>query len=201
MKMKEMAATSLCWAKSVQTQSFKTGDMHIELRDNGTPVYWRQIISNNYARPRACFILWLALWNRLPTKDRLEKINVVTDGLCVFCGQIESINHLFFVCRHSQVIWQTMLNWLGYTRASGDWIQESSWVSLEVEKKGWKRKILKMITAEVVYLIWQDRNGRIFNKHNQNCDLVALAKYMVISRAIRRKELARHVNLESLVIS
>ncbi|XP_058776340.1 uncharacterized protein LOC131650651 [Vicia villosa] len=198
--MRDLAVTSDYWGKSIQQQKFRTGDMYGEIRDNGIPVDWRKSFFHNFARPRACFVLWLALRNRLPTKDRLEKIQVITDGLCSFCGQTESINHLFFTCRYTHGIWQKLLTWLGYNRTSGDWTQESRWFSLETNKKGWKRKLLKMTMAELIYHVWQERNGLIFNKQPMGDDPVKQIQYLVVNRAYHRKELKGHVKLDTLNI-
>ncbi|XP_056691739.1 uncharacterized protein [Spinacia oleracea] len=59
--------------------------MYLHLRQNATAVSWKRIVCNSKASPKATFIVWLALQNRLATKERLLKWNMQIDGGCVNC--------------------------------------------------------------------------------------------------------------------
>jgi hypothetical protein len=57
--------------------------------------------------------LWLVLKNKILTKDNLKKEigRVFLD--CVFCGLLESINHLFFQCSIARFVWRIIQTALG----------------------------------------------------------------------------------------
>jgi hypothetical protein len=55
--------------------------------------------------PRVHIFLWLLAHNKLMTRDNLEKRNLDKPEDCVFCCELESINHLFFYCIVARQIW------------------------------------------------------------------------------------------------
>lgn len=72
---------------------------------------WRQFIT-----PKHSFILWLCAKCRLLTKDRIKHIEL--DTTCVLCDRApESLQHLFFGCKTSSMIWRNIKQWLGISRA------------------------------------------------------------------------------------
>lgn len=72
-------------------------------------VTWSKLMYSNVVRPRAKFTTWLACLGRLPTKERLARFGVSTDGQCVWCGHIENDQHLFFDCVCTKAIWTHVL--------------------------------------------------------------------------------------------
>ncbi|KAK6788794.1 hypothetical protein RDI58_012592 [Solanum bulbocastanum] len=75
-------------------------------------VDWRGLICRNLARPKAIFILWLQIQNRLPTTDRLLKWRMPVDSKCVMCKQEdETRDHLFFECALANSLWRRLLQW------------------------------------------------------------------------------------------
>ncbi|XP_058763603.1 uncharacterized protein LOC131637056 [Vicia villosa] len=199
-KLREIATTNDYWAKSLQRKIFKTNDMYAEIHGSDIDRDWKTMFYHNYARPRACFITWLVFWGRLPTKDRLAKIQIITDGICNFCGEQENLTHLFFQCRYTAHIWQRILIWIGYQRNSGDWTQEKLWLSLESKKKGWRRVLLRMTATETIYHLWQARNALCFEQITPSPDIVHQIQSAVVLRAQSIKCLKNHVHLVSLEI-
>ncbi|XP_058769613.1 uncharacterized protein LOC131643413 [Vicia villosa] len=109
--------------------------MYIEFRGERPSMNWRKLFYQNHARPRARFTLWLTVLERLPTKDRLEKIGIHIDGKCLACDNVETVNHIFFACRFTQHIWSTLINWIGYPIRRHDWDKELEWIIAETTKK------------------------------------------------------------------
>lgn len=73
-----------------------------------------QMLCKNFSPPKCTFLTWLTILDRLATCDRLQKLGIVCDQLCVLCGNVdETRDHLFFVCEFSY--------WLGMKRTAGDW--------------------------------------------------------------------------------
>lgn len=56
--------------------------------------------------PRCSFIMWLAINQRLPTKDRLISWGMQVPDACVLCdAATESHQHLFFHCPFVKAVW------------------------------------------------------------------------------------------------
>ncbi|XP_058751364.1 uncharacterized protein LOC131624446 [Vicia villosa] len=136
--------------------------MYFQGRKPNVP--WRRVFFGNSARPRAAFILWLACRNRLSTKDRISKFGVQTDGKCIYCGDEESCQHLFFECRVTRHLWLQVLNWLKLPHTPHRWDLELEWISKTVSRSNVRSKTLQVAIAEVVYAVWNVRNHKIFQE-------------------------------------
>lgn len=54
--------------------------------------------------PKHDIICWLAMYRRLLTKDRMQRLEITQDTDCMLCGvSNESIEHLFFECTFSRL--------------------------------------------------------------------------------------------------
>ncbi|XP_058727052.1 uncharacterized protein LOC131598474 [Vicia villosa] len=174
--------------------------MYQELRGEKTNTPWYKLFFHNVARPWARFTLWIDLWNILPTKSRLARFGIATDGKCNFCRSEESQEHMFFACSFTGEIWQKILNWIGFNRVPYGWNSEKEWAVVETSKKGWKRPILKAAIAETIYAIWTLRNAIIFKDQSMEEDIQHKTKTNVAIRCSVIPKLSNHVNLEELSI-
>ena len=75
------------------------------IRSPSPQVSWFNLVWGLHI-PKCSFILWLALHNKLATKLRLFNWGMVNDVNCTFCNpNVESIDHLYFVCPFTNGIW------------------------------------------------------------------------------------------------
>lgn len=56
------------------------------IRSQGTSLFWLKAVSHILAIPKCSFVLWLALKNRLLTRDRMCNFGMSTDPRCVLCS-------------------------------------------------------------------------------------------------------------------
>ncbi|XP_058759510.1 uncharacterized protein LOC131632800 [Vicia villosa] len=133
-------------------------------------ILWHRLVDKNLARPKAQFILWIACNNKLPCKERLHRFGLLSNNKCVFCNEIETLNHLLFECRITRVIWIYVLSWMQLTHTPSRWNEEIQWVMEKSKGKGSKASILKCAFTETVYETWLFRNrccfGRSFDSEN-----------------------------------
>ncbi|XP_010549577.1 PREDICTED: uncharacterized protein LOC104820715 [Tarenaya hassleriana] len=74
------------------------------------PVTWHKSVWFPRSIPKHSFIVWLAAKNRLPTKDRLLSWGLDVADTCVLCdSSVESVDHLFFCCQYTHVVWSAIL--------------------------------------------------------------------------------------------
>ncbi|XP_021860920.1 uncharacterized protein [Spinacia oleracea] len=140
--------------------------MYKFLHPVGAQVGWKRLICNSHASPKSTFIMWLAVQNRLATKDRLIRWQLNIDGTCGLCQlESESLEHLFFSCSYSKEIWRQVMLYLGVIRTVLPWHDE---VQIAVKKSRSKqKKACKYSIAfiESVYCIWLQRNSKVFRDH------------------------------------
>ncbi|XP_039000122.1 uncharacterized protein LOC120125860 [Hibiscus syriacus] len=61
--------------------------------------------------PKHTIIAWMVILDRLPTKERLARIWMSTDDVCVLCGDaMESRNHLFADCSFARGVWSGVMH-------------------------------------------------------------------------------------------
>jgi hypothetical protein len=66
--------------------------------------------------------------NKLLTRDNLVKRRRVDDLTCLFCGENESINHLFFQCIVAKRIWSLISEAVGFKIGSSFESMANSWL-------------------------------------------------------------------------
>lgn len=125
---------------------------------------WFAIVWFTSSIPRHCFILWLAIQDRLATLDRLLSWGVIANANCVLCNQcIESRDHLFFNCLFSSKVWKQVLRLCCVNRTPRYWANEFIWAKHSLRGKSFCSIIKKLAWASTIYNIWRERNSRIHN--------------------------------------
>ena len=104
--------------------------------------------------------IWLILKKRILTRDVLLKRGGVCSKTCLFCGQDESINHIFFKCPLERYVWNIVSVATGLKCGFNDAnFCLTDWLN------GF-RKSLKMImtvgVAAVLWGIWKTQNLACF---------------------------------------
>ncbi|XP_056685474.1 uncharacterized protein [Spinacia oleracea] len=153
-------------------------------------VRWRRLIWQNKASPKSLFITWVAIWGRLPTLDRLLRWKVVASNICPLCrNQSESVQHLFFECGYSAVIWSHVLRSLQFTRTVGKFDYEMTWMMKAAKRIGDRFKLLINYFAECIYGIWLQRNAKVFTGSCRSPhEMLKDIKFRVACRATDRQQ-------------
>ena len=113
--------------------------------------------------PKYAFILWMAYKKKMLTRQKLKRWGYVQDDTCVLCnGEVEDMNHLFFNCGFSKAVWTEALRRNGITRIVGGWDEECDLAIREGKGDNFIARIRKLVLFAAVYLIWQERNCRVF---------------------------------------
>ena len=179
------------WDAVVQKGKFSIKLMYKHLLGVHDKVPWKRVVCNNKASPKSVFITWLALWNRLPTRDRLLAWKIVTANSCPLCSTMpESTGHLFFECSYSAAVWGKILQQLQFHRNPAPFDQELAWILKATKRTGDRYKLLLMFFSESVYGIWLQRNEMVFNQQCRSpADLVHDIQFRVACRATDSQKL------------
>ena len=136
-------------------------------RVKGRIISWDSVVWESWSLPKHSFVLWLAVLEKLRTKDRLH---FVPDDLnCVFCKRdLESHCHLFFRCPWTSSFWESIVHWLHLPRQLPTLSSAIRW--LGPKKKSMVHKMRRASLSIAVYLIWEERNKRLFDSSMQSLD-------------------------------
>lgn len=118
-------------------------------------VPWNNLIwfSNHIAR--VSYIVWMAIYGRLNTMERLVLFGIKDNAHCVLCnGHTEDHNHLFFECPFSSRIWTAMqakcnVNWPPLA-----WIPLLEWLAAHIKGNYLAANVKKPVFT--YYLLYLD---------------------------------------------
>jgi len=131
---------------------------------------------------KVSIVAWRLLQDRLPTKINLQRRGIaqVTDTRCVSgCGKEETTSHLFLHCHVFGAIWQHIRSWIGVSGADTDNVTDH--IQQFIHYSGYTkacRSFLQLLWLMCVWLVWNERNSRLFNDTETSIDqLLDKAKY------------------------
>jgi len=114
---------------------------------------------------------WSLLLNRIPTRDNLAIRHILeldASLLFVLCGRREETStHLFLHCEYSSLIWHGILNWLEiyFITPHNLFVHFECWNGEVISKR---LKGFWLIWHVTIWLIWKERNARIFTDQRKD---------------------------------
>ncbi|KAJ6952190.1 hypothetical protein NC653_041365 [Populus alba x Populus x berolinensis] len=140
--------------------------------------------------PRQSFILWLASMGRLHTMDRLQMAGIISNASCILCGlHTETHGHLFFECPTSQLVWQTVNAKANIYWPCCTWQNLLQWGTTHYSrKKDIQHLIARLVLSASVYILWHERNKRVFNHQYQSAANIAEEVFQQVRTQITTME-------------
>ncbi|XP_039004056.1 uncharacterized protein LOC120131001 [Hibiscus syriacus] len=172
----------------------KTSVIWDELRENREKVTWKKLLWFPLHIPKHSMISWMIILDRLPTRDRLFRMGISN---CILRNnEPESKNHLFFNCVYASSIWNSIMILTNLRDSHGTWNSR-----IECATQKWKGKSLLSIILRIVwnafnYLIWEERNRRIFKGGSRTTDQILKSIKEFVRIQLSDKDINRtdHVN-------
>ena len=128
-------------------------------------VSWHRLIWATFVVPKHTFISWLAVLNRLPTKERIKAWGLEVDDKCVMCRNAEETrDHVFFGCTFFKKIWNEVLALCGKAKEVTSWREKVEWAISRLKGKSLSSTILRIAWNAAIYFIWIERNKRIYQE-------------------------------------
>ncbi|XP_039004063.1 uncharacterized protein LOC120131017 [Hibiscus syriacus] len=116
-------------------------------------------------------LILLFLEPELPTRERLQRIGLVTNGQCVICNQgLETRDHLFAECKMVATIWSIILHFSCLIRPPLTWVNLLDWAYTAWKGKSLLTTILKLAWCAFNYFIWEETNRRLFRGNSKSQD-------------------------------
>ena len=127
----------------------------------------RNLVWHNQVPLKVSIVAWRLLKDWLPTRvDLLLRSILQAEGVrCVAgCGFEESASHLFLHCEVFELLWQYIRTWIGMSDVDPLNISEHflQFMHYTGHSKA-RRSFLQLLCLLCVWLIWSERNNRVFN--------------------------------------
>jgi len=127
----------------------------------------RDLVWHKQVPLKVSIVAWRLLKDRLPTRSNLHRrgiIQVEGDTCVSGCGQVESAPHLFLHCAVFGSLWQHIRSWIGVSGADPFNLIDHFFQFIHYTGSSKSRRLfLQLLWLLCVWLIWGERNNRIFN--------------------------------------
>lgn len=162
-----------------------TGEVYKKLRGEEEEVSWAGIVWTSGSIPKHSFLTWLFILNRCPTRDRLIQWGFQTDSACLLCnGDVESRDHIFFLCPYTWELWKTVSGRCGIipARAWNDSVDQMK----NLAGNRLRKRLTCIACQATIYWIWSERNNRLHRRQFRSSDGI----FRLLDRQIRDKILS-----------
>ncbi|GKB18046.1 RNA-directed DNA polymerase, eukaryota, reverse transcriptase zinc-binding domain protein [Tanacetum coccineum] len=135
---------------------------------------WKNLVWFTQNIPKHAFILWMAILNKLSTQDKVRmwgSTDVMRCPLC--CNDMDSHDHLFFKCQFANEFWRIVKAKIEVTIADMGWNEIVVRFSQMYTGNSIGSIIRRIGLAASVYLIWKERNCRIFKDEKKSISELA----------------------------
>ncbi|XP_062104541.1 uncharacterized protein LOC133815753 [Humulus lupulus] len=134
------------------------------LYDQHIKVQWSKFVWERCSIPKHRYILWLALHQKLRTKEQLSKYFPAMDTVCLLCGDHkEDITHLFFQCTYSKICLVKMKEWIGCRVQTEHYQALLQWISKAKHLSKLRKGFFIAVVSALVYHIWRVRNDVLWS--------------------------------------
>jgi hypothetical protein len=154
-------ADKLSWVLNTSSL-FDTRSYYLALRASTASDFAWKNVWRVKAPQRVVFFVWTAAWGQLLTCDNLMRRGFVMAGWCCMCKRIgELVNHLLLHCNVARELWNFVLGAYGVSWVFPETVRDflAGWHNWWGRKSS---KIWNFIPHCIMWNIWWERNGRIF---------------------------------------
>ncbi|GJV32918.1 RNA-directed DNA polymerase, eukaryota, reverse transcriptase zinc-binding domain protein [Tanacetum coccineum] len=122
-KLIEGSKDSYLWeTNDGKCNNFSTNRAWKDWRDHERKVDWCDLVWFSNCTPKHSFIVWMAVRDKHTTQLRIMKWYPEKQLKCSLCGmQLDSLNHLFFECNYSNMVWKEMMEKSDYYDMPNIW--------------------------------------------------------------------------------
>ncbi|KAL2922251.1 FAD-dependent oxidoreductase domain-containing protein 2 [Bienertia sinuspersici] len=146
----------------IMEPTYSIKKVYESLRPRANKIHWSKAIWCSIAVPKNQFMAWLAFRQRLLTKDRLKRMNLVEDQRCCLCiSEDETLSHLLFDCEFSKECFPQIIAWLGLHLQQRGLQSVMGWNVRSCKGSKLKRQAYFTAVDALVYFIWTARNDLI----------------------------------------
>ncbi|KAJ9557021.1 hypothetical protein OSB04_011635 [Centaurea solstitialis] len=148
----------IVWKNDQVLGDFSITDAYYTFLGHNTHVPWSKVVWVKGYIPKHALCVWMAILNRLPTQDRLISWkHIPPDSKCFFCNAcVETHEHLFCNCVVLADLWRMVRLEVDLSNGPMD-------ISHVHDDLLWN-DMQKLAFSATVYMVWRERNARLFRK-------------------------------------
>ncbi|XP_074289163.1 uncharacterized protein LOC141614304 [Silene latifolia] len=163
------------------TGRFLVAKVYENIRPRFETVRWATTIWNSSNIPKYSRISSLAIQKKLLTVDNINSRGMCLVNRCTLCiNASETHTHLFFKGEFSDALWRQLLGWMQVFGRTNDLWKELTWCLSRRRRKYWKIDWFRYCLTAVIYVVWQERNARLFTgKESSIPCLVKHSQFMI----------------------
>lgn len=130
-------------------------------------VEWKIFIFRNEASANAKFTMWLYFQDMM--------LGMQVDKEYVLCKvHDENTKHIFIEYEYTKSVWTRLLKWMQRQPVwATSWDQHWKQAAENAKGKPSKAGVFKMVYAEAIHVIWNERNHKIFEKQSRKSEELA----------------------------
>lgn len=163
LKQRELIDSESGWSQFIKCGKFSVQRTYRVLLGSHHKVSWRKLVCNNRAAPKAIFLVWMAVQERLSTCDRLSRRGIECTNICQLCNlSQESHEHLFLQCAWTHRLRELVMVGFNEDKVAPTFIEEIARVNRICGKKSSAAKAYVVVWTEMVYEVWQSRCVKVF---------------------------------------
>ncbi|GJS50336.1 reverse transcriptase zinc-binding domain-containing protein [Tanacetum coccineum] len=172
--------------------NFSVNHTYRELLRNDDDAEWWKIIWFSLNIPKHAFIVWLAVQNKLTTQDKIKQWGSYDVMCCALCRRdLDSHSHLFFECDYSKEFWDKVNDKMGVCGSNYNWNGIVADMSRKFNGNSINSIVRRLCFAASVYLVWQERNSRIFRDEARSTEelfkiLIDVVRMRLLSLKVKR---------------
>ncbi|KAJ9536543.1 hypothetical protein OSB04_un000295 [Centaurea solstitialis] len=185
------AQDAIVWKNDQVLGDFSITGAYFTFLGHNTHVPWSKVVWVKGYIPKHALCVWMAILNRLPTQDRLISWkHIPPDSKCFFCNAcVETDEHLFFNCVVLADLWRMV-------RLEVDLSSGPMNISHVHDDLLWN-DMQKLAFSATVYMVWRERNARLFRKIIKPMEtLFKEIQMVVIARMAWKNRRSRNVRNE-----
>lgn len=180
----------------LSTAVFSISKVYRALLGKVPRVRWAKMTCQNPAPPKCVFSTWLLLHEKLPTCNYLQRIWIVVDPVCCFCGlEDETLDHLFLDCAMVRQIWEGVATQWGIVRTTGKWSEENEFLITQCSTNSGMQRLYRCITSVVMFYVWKERNVRRMQGKKNEVEVVIQQSRFVIALCCRKDRKLRSIKI------
>lgn len=175
--------TLLNW---VSADNFMVCKAYSFLRGSAHRFSWHSILWDASVIPKHAIISFLAIHNALLTFDNILHRGFIGQNCCFLCLKgSEYVHHLFFSCTYSWQVLSSIKNWINLNDVSCNF-KHILWVLKHMYRKDkWHSKFARVAIFATIYLLWMERNSRIFEGNFSTPEaIVRRVKFLTSARML-----------------
>ncbi|KAF5759840.1 putative RNA-directed DNA polymerase [Helianthus annuus] len=168
----------LRWKDGDVMKEFSSSIAWHSCRSREQEIDWVNIVWFAQCIPRHAFLMWLIMRRKLLTQDiilqwdlsRRKNMNMMC--CLLYYENVDSHEHLFFECSFSSKVWLMVREKAGMANVDQKWSSIVSWLKARGRSKTAAHFVSKLVVGATAYVIWQERNARLFRNQTRPPDTI-----------------------------